>query len=263
MKRPQLPSGLIVITLLVGAAFLPHVDAQEPVVVAVASAPYRHARYQTRCARESRLDASPATTVEDRAEARARALQQARGGGLDEVLLFARLAYGETGTPVPGRNDDPSTPLVDEYEGFLAVIDHRRGQMSRAEMMVYYGPRRVFPRESDVRQRWIAELTLDGRRPPSWPAPRGERFHSHPAWRHYGCPRWLATVDASRTLFRHYEGRRVGRGPFPEVPHHWGGDMDAWRARQGGWRTIRYPFANNNFWVVPEATDSATDPEVL
>lgn len=259
MKRPLLSGTIAAAILCVAAFFQPSVDAQEVLSVAAAGglasrAPYRHPRYQAACRRESRLDTAAAVTIEDRGEARERALEEARSGRLDEVLIFARLAYGETGTPVPGLNDDPSTPLVDEYEGFLAVIDHRRGRMSRVEMMIQYGPRRVFPRESDIRQRWIAELELDGRRPPSWPAPRNQRFHSHPAWRHYGCPRWLATVDAVRDLFRRYEGRRVGRGPFPEVPHHWGGDMDAWRAQQGGWRTIRYPFARNNFWVVPSSS---------
>lgn len=254
MKRSLL-SGLIGAAVLVCTAlFLPNADAQEVLTAAQAGgtrAPYRSARYQAICRRDSRVDTAAAVTVESRTEARERALEEARSDQLDEVLIFARMAYGETGTPIPGLNDDPGTPLMDEYEGFLAVIDHRRGQMSRVEMMVNYGPRRVFPRESDVRQRWIAELELNGHRPPSWPRPRNRRFHDYPTWRHYGCPRWLATVDAARQLFRHYADRRVGRGPFPEVPHHWGGDMDAWRAERGGWRTIRYRFARNNFWVVP------------
>lgn len=254
MKRSLISSLLAALVLFATAIALPTVDAQEVISARAAGAmpaPYRNPRYRALCRAASRNDAEVAVTIESRTEARERGLEEARAGHLDEKLVFARLAYGETGTPQPGVNDDPSTPLVDEYEGFLAVIDHRRGQLSRVEMMIQYGPRRVFPRAEDVRQRWIAELQMDGTRPPSWPRPRGRRFHDYPTWEHYGCPRWLATVDAVRALFRRYEGHRVGRGPFPEVPHHWGGDMDAWRAERGGWRTIRYRFTRNNFWVVP------------
>lgn len=255
MNRPLL-SGAIAATLLVAAVALPRAGAQEVISARTAAglgaqAPYRSPRYRAQCRRDARQDTQPAITVESREEARERARAAARAGRLDTTLIFARMAYGETGTPVPGENDDPDTPLVDEYEGFLAVMDHRRGQLSRVEMMVSYGPRRVHPREEDTRSRWLAELELNGHRPPSWPRPRGRRHHSYPTWRFYGCPRWLATVDAAREIMRTYRGRRVGRGPFPEVPHHWGGDMDNDRARRGGWRLLPHRFTNNNFWVVP------------
>jgi hypothetical protein len=240
--------------LLLTLAFLPwntpqHAGAQEGVRVTQRQA-YRNPRYVQRCRVEARRDAPESSTVEDRSEARSRAVLLARSRQLDPVLLLARIAYGESGTPQPGRNDDPRTPLVDEYEAFLAVMDSLRGQMSREEMMVRYAPRRVFPRAEDSRQRWVSEVQLDGSRPPSWPAPRNRRFHPHPGWRHYGCPRWLATVDAARAVLRAHP-TDVGRGPCERQPDHWGGAMDDHRALRAGWRPVDCGTTLNNFWSVP------------
>jgi len=209
----------------------------------MAPMPYRNRRYVARCRREARRDAPAAITVEDRDEARRRARALARAGMLDPVLVFARMSYGEAGTPLPGRNDD-------DYYGMLAVMDAQRGAMSRVEMFVNYSPRRIFPMESDVRMRWIAELQIDGSRPPSWPAPRHVRRQTAPSWAAYGCPRWLATVDAVKRLLRSHNAT-VGAGPCTEVPHHWGGTMDTPRALRMGWRRISCGTTVNGFWVVP------------
>lgn len=215
--------------------------------------PYRNPRYITQCRRASRRDAEVSRVVESRDEARTRARALARSGELNEVLILARMAYGEHGTPREGRNDDPRTPEWDEAWAILAVMDSLRGQMSRVEMMVNYAPRRVFPGSETARQRWISELRLDGTRPPSWPRPRGRRFYQHPGWQGYGCPRWLATVDAVRALLRRHPDR-VEAGPCDEVPDHWGGAMDDHRAIQAGWRRVQCGRGNtlNRFWVVPE-----------
>ena len=204
---------------------------------------HRNPRYIARCRRESRRDAPRAVTVEDRAEARRRALNLVRGGTLDEALLFARMAYGEEGPPYPGRNDDG-------YLAMLAVMDSLRGSRSRLLMFATYSPRRLYPHPGDVRQQWVAELQLDGRRPPSWPASRSRRFHAYPSWRAYGCPRWLATVDAVRALLRR-RSEPVEAGPCAEVPDHWGGSMDTPRAKHAGWRAVDCRRTRNRFWVVP------------
>jgi len=232
-----------------------HAGAQEGIRVAPPDA-YRNPVYARRCRVEARRDAPVSIAVEDRSEARSRAVRLARARELDSVLLLARIAYGEAGTPHHGRNDDPSTPLVDEYEAFLAVMDSLRGEMTREEMMVRYAPRRVFPREGDVRQMWLSEVQLDGSRPPSWPAPRNSRFHSHPSWRHYGCPRWLATVDAARAVMRAHP-ENVGRGPCERRPDHWGGTLDDHRALRAGWAPVDCGTTLNNFWSVPARGVSA------
>lgn len=232
----------------------PELAPSIPVAQAVAHRPppYRNARYIARCRRESRSDAPEVERVESKPEARHRARQAARAGELDEVLVLARIAHGETGTPRPGTNDDEATPLWDEAEAILAVLDERRGGMSRVEMFVNYSPRRVYPHPEDVRQQWIAELQLDGRRPPSWPRPRQRRFHNHPAWRTWGCPRWLATVDAVHRVLEAHP-RRIERGPCEETPDHWGGaaGIDDHPLRLG-WRRIDCGITRNRFWAVPQ-----------
>ncbi len=222
--------------------------------------PYRDERYIARCRRESRRDAPASEVIEDRDEARRRARALARSGQLDPVLIFSRMAYGETGTPNPRHNDDPSTPNWDEAEAILAVIDNRRGRMSRIEMMVNYAPRRVFPKPGDERQAWISELQLDGARPPSWPRPRQRRHHGHPPWRQYGCPRWLATVDRVRQVLRSHP-RTVAPGICEEVPDHWGGTMDRYGFERG-WRrvTCGRGFTRNLFWVVPSRDVEGEQP---
>ena len=232
--------------------------AQEGVRVTQRNA-YRNSVYARRCRVEARRDAPVSSTVEDRSEARSRAVRLARARELDPVLLLSRIAYGEAGTPQHGRNDDPTTPLVDEYEAFLAVMDSLRGEMTREEMMVRYAPRRVFPREEDVRQRWLSEVQLDGARPPSWPAPRNRRFHSYPSWRHYGCPRWLATVDAARAVLRAHPDD-AGRGPCERRPDHWGGALDDHRAIRAGWDPVDCGTTLNNFWSVPSRRASSAKP---
>jgi len=219
--------------------------------VSVAAPPpqaYRNPRYLRQCRRDSRRgDLPESERVEVKSEARTRARQLARDGQLDEALIFTRMAYGEEGTPTEDN--------ADGYHAMLAVIDFQRGGMSRVEMMVNYAPRRVFPQTGDsraaTRQRWIAELQLNGRRPPSWPAHRSARWHSYPPWQSYGCPRWLATADAVRPLLRRYEGRPVGRGPCEEVPHHWGGDMDD-HSDDCHWRVIDCGRTADTFWVIDE-----------
>ena len=206
--------------------------------------PHRSSRYVARCRREARREGVVVEALENKPEARARARALARSGVLDPVLIFSRMAYGEAGSPQPGRNDQ-------EYFAMLAVMDSLRGGMSRVEMFVNSAPRRVFPHPGHVRNAWIAELQLDGRRPPSWPRPQGRRFHSYPTWRSYGCPRWLATVDAVRRLLRVHPDR-VGAGSCEEVPDHWGGAMDQHRADRGGWRMIRCGHTLNRYFVVPE-----------
>jgi len=258
-------------------------DAGEPVAApTVAEAtraqqplPYRNPRYIRRCRRESRRDAPAVEAIVNKPEARARARALARAGRLDDVLILSRIAYGETGTPVPGRNDDPSTPRWDEVEAFLAVLDGRRGLMSRAEMFAAYSPRRVFPhpaaeenpRNAHIRNMWIAELQLDGSRPPSWPRERGV-YSPHPTWRRYGCPRWLATVDAVRRTLR-LASRRVvpvsageRTGPCAEQPDHWGGRVGIDdHAVELGWRLVNCGHTNNRFWVVP--LDEGVEDEPL
>lgn len=221
--------------------------------VRVQPMPYRNERYITRCRRESQQDAPEAETMESKPAARERARALAREGAVDEVLLLSRVAYGETGTPQPGINDDPATPTWDEVDAFLAVMDGRRGLMSRVEMFTNYSPRRIFPHPEDVRQRWIAELQLDGARPPSWPAPRQRRFHGYPPWRSYGCPRWLATVDAvRRVLAAHPRRITAGTGPCEQRPDHWGGEVGVDdRAVRLGWRLVDCGSTRNRFWVIP------------
>lgn len=243
---------------------LPQPTEPAPATVSVAEmqrerAAYRDPRYVRRCGTESRRDTPVAERVEDRDEARARARALARSGELDTVLIFARVLYGETGTPNPRHNDDPRTPLWDEAEAILAVIDQRRGRMSRVEMMVNYSPRRVFPETDDERQQWIAELELDGTRPASWPRARQLRHHEYPPWRQYGCPRWLASVDAARRVIRAHPDR-IGAGPCKEVPDHWGGTMDRYGFERG-WRRVQCArgFTRNLFWIVPSREDRAEE----
>jgi hypothetical protein len=231
----------------------PVAEAPETIPVAqmlARSFPWRNPRYIAQCRRESRRDAASALSIFSKDEARERARQAARRGELDETLIFARMVYGETGPPQAGRNDDPGTPLWDEAVALLSVIDARRGELSRVEMMVAYGPRRVFPHPTSERNWWVAELQLDGRRPPSWPAPRNRRFHSYPRWRTYGCPRWLATIDAVRRVLRAHPSRiEPGEGPCEERPDHWGGAMDQPRADSQGWRRIQCGTSLNRFYV--------------
>lgn len=206
--------------------------------------PYRHPSYVRRCNEESRRDTGPSTLIESKDDARSRATVLARAGRLDEVTIFARMIYGEAGTPQPGRNDNDAIVM-------LAVIDALRGSRSRVEMMVHFAPRRVFPSGLSEHQRWIAELEADGARPPSWPAPRGRRHHQYPAWRHYGCPRWLATVDQARELLQQYRDRRVGRGPCNEVPTSWGGEMDDHRMIRIGATRLQCGTMLNHPWRTP------------
>jgi hypothetical protein len=213
---------------------------------------YRNRRYIDQCRRDGRRDAPAAEPVDDRDDARSRARALARAGDLDEVLVFSRMAYGEAGTPIRGRNDN-------DYEAMLTVLDGLRGRMSRVEMFVNYAPRRIFPRADKERQMWLSELQLSGARPPSWPSPRGRRgrFHPHPPWRAYGCPRWLATVDAVRKLLRDNQRRIVVTdsgtiGPCSEIPDHWGGEegVDD-EAIERGWRLVNCGTTRNRFWEVP------------
>ena len=240
--------------------------------------PYRNPRYIARCRRESRQNAPPVEAIEDKSEARRRARALARTGQLDELLLLSRIAYGETGTPQPGRNDDPLTPTWDEVEAFLAVLDGRRGAMSRVVMFVLYSPRRVFPHPGEgpraITQQWIAELQLDGTRPPSWPrrTQNGERRgirSGYPSWRTYGCPRWLATVDAVRRVLEAHPHRITPRadrrtGPCERQPDHWGGavGLDE-RAVHLGWHLIDCGTTLNRFWVIPENFENDTLPVVF
>lgn len=210
---------------------------------------HRDPRYTSRCRGMSRSHAPVAETVGDKDQARARAVADARAGLLNEALLFARVVHGETGAP-SRQNDDPATPLWDEAEAILAVIDSRRGEAGRVEMLARYSPRRVFPHPEDERQKWIAELQADGRRPPSWPRPRGRRHHEHPTWESYGCPRWLATLDAVQRVLSAYERRSVGAGPCEQEPDHWGGEMDTY-GETLGWRRVSCGVTRNLFWVVP------------
>jgi hypothetical protein len=228
---------------------IPTVDVSD-----LAPPPYRDPRWIRRCRVEARRNAPAAETIEVKDDARARARALARADELDEVLLLARIAYGETGTP-RRANDDPRTSVWDEPHAFLAVIDRRRGAMSRAEMFAAYSPRRIFPHPDDQRQRWVAELQLDGLRPPSWPAWRGARWHHYPPWRQYGCPRWLATVDAIQRLMRSVPAN-VGAGPCTETPDHWGGGpgVDD-QAERRGWRLVDCGRTRNRFWVVPTAAE--------
>jgi hypothetical protein len=207
-------------------------------------AAYRNPRYIARCRREARGNAPEAETMESKPDARARARGLARAGSLDVLLLLSRIAYGETGTPRPNVNDNPATPTWDEVEAFLAVLDGRRGGMSRAEMFVSYSPRRVF----------------DGARPPSWPRPRQRRFHGYPGWRNYGCPRWLATVDAVRRVLEAHP-RRVTTGPCERRPDHWGGavGIDEHAVRLG-WHLVDCGSTRNRFWVIPEHIEDETLP---
>lgn len=230
----------------------PAPDVDEPVTVPAAIAVsevvripvYEQDRYRRRCRTESRRAAPSAERVEDRDEARQQARLMARDRAIDPVVMFARIAYGETGPPQLGENDHPSTQLWDEAEAFLAVIDQRRGRMSRLEMMAVYSPRRVFPRPDDRRQQWLAEVQRDGRTPPSWPT-------SGPPWRTYGCPRWLATVDAAKAVLEARD-ESVGKGPCDEVPDHWGGSFDTFPFEHG-WRRVVCAggHTRNLFWAVP------------
>lgn len=209
-------------------------------------APYQSDSYERRCLEESRSTTGRAERVVDRDEAREQARLTARDGALSTTLLFARIAYGETGTPDPveGLNDDPTTALWDEAAAILAVIDNLRRSRSRAEMMAIYAPRRVFPRPDDERQQWLAEVTLDGRMPASWHSSRG-------LWRAWACPRWLATVDAVKAVLEEHPDD-IGAGPCTEVPDHWGGEMDT-QARERGWRRVvcARGHTRNLFWAVP------------
>lgn len=226
--------------------------------------PHRNPRYRARCRREGLRVAPEAEAIVSKSEARARARRLARAGRLDEVLLLSRIAFGETGTPQPGRNDDPSTPLWDEAEAFLAVLDGRRGIMSREEMFVAYSPRRVFPhpaaeenpRTAHVRNMWIAELQIDGSKPPSWPRTASNGF---PHWRSYGCPRWLAAVDAVQRLLAAVP-QRIVAGPCGERPDHWGGrvGLDD-HPIELGWRLVDCGHTLNRFWVIPVDGEGVED----
>lgn len=213
-------------------------------------APHQSESYAQRCREESRGTTGRAERVEDRNEARQQARLTARDGAISTTLLFARIAYGETGAPDPveGENDDPTTHLWDEAASILAVIDNLRRGRSRAEMMATYAPRRIFPRPDDVRQQWLAEVQLDGRMPASWHSSRG-------LWRAWACPRWLATVDAVESILEAHPDD-IGQGPCQEVPDHWGGEMDT-RAIELGWRRVICAggHTRNLFWAVPSRAE--------
>ena len=222
---------------------------------------YRRPRYIQRCRRDRWTGHPEAETVEVKDDARERARALARANELDEVLIFSRMAYGEEGTPTENN--------ADGYAAMLSVIDFRRQftregmrvvrrprPLSRIETMVAYSPRRVFPRPGDgqraVHQQWLAEVELDGGRPFSW-RKLIYRNPGHPRWQHYGCPRWLATVDEVRELFLRYP-EDTGRGPCEERPHHWGGDMDD-HSDDPRWRIIDCGATEDTFWVVEEVVD--------
>ena len=236
---------LVLLLVLAPVALAPAASADGTVDARVAGlrrAPYRNPRYVRRCRSEARREAPAGVTVESREEARDRAVQLVRHHRLDTALLFARIVYGESGTPSPGVNDNE--PLA-----ILAVIDAQRGAMTRAEMMARYSPRRVFASPTDARQLWIAELQANGSKPPSWNSPAN--------WRAYGCPRWLATLESARRVLSRHPGR-VGAGPCAEVPHHWGGDMDSHRAEARGWLRVDCGVTRNTFWVVPRRRSMST-----
>lgn len=269
MPKSERDDGALVAVVIIAAVLLayctgcspPKAHAQavavavtgSPIPAALAStrprAPYRNPQYRLQCRREARISTFRAEAMESKPEARTRARALARAGDIDPVLFFSRIAYGEEGTPRPGRNDNG-------YEAMLAVLDFRRqhiGGISRVEMFAIYSPRRIFPHpETSHHQAWIAETELNGHRPPSWPRARGARSAIYPTWRDYGCPRWLATIDAVRELFEEHPDD-IGTGPCRERPHHWGGDMD-YHDDNPLWRQIHCGITEDRFWVVDART---------
>lgn len=208
--------------------------------------PYERAIYRRRCRAVRWQRGEAALTMDLKSDARERARALARAGELDEILLFARILHGETGTP-RRANDDPSTPLWEEAQAILMVLDGRRGAMSRAEMFAAYSPRRLFPHPEDQRQLWVAELALDGAMPPHWP-----RHIAHPRWTSWGCPRWLATLDAAKRVLESAPGRLTEGGPCEEVPDHWGGEVGIDDREHLGWRQIDCgSHVRNRYWSVP------------
>jgi len=209
--------------------------------------PYMSPHFRPICRRDSwRGDLELAETVLSKPEARVRARSLARAGALDELLIFARVLYGEEGPPT---HENP-----DGAAAILAVIDYQRNRMSRVEMMVNYGPRRVFPHPGEgrrkTRSRWLAGTALNGRRPRAWRDELIVHNPGHPRWRFYGCPRWLSTIDWARDTLELYP-ETVGAGPCEEVPHHWGGDMDD-HADDCHWRVVDCGVTEDTFWVVDE-----------
>lgn len=194
--------------------------------------------YQGQCAREGRTDAEETRTVEDRDEARRLAIILTRNGELSDDLMLARMCYGEASARVD----------VNDCAAILAVVDKKRRSRSRAEMIATYGPRRVYPHPDDVRQRWISELQANGKRPPSWPGITDRAF---PAWRSWGCPRWVRVLEHAKGLIRRHP-RSIGNGPCSEAPDHWGGEMDDHRAIRAGFIPVNCGNTLNNFWRVPD-----------
>jgi hypothetical protein len=81
---------------------------------------------------------------------------------------------------------------------------------------------------------WIVELTLDGRKPKSWPAHLKWGVHK-PILR-----RALATIDAWAA------GRVKSLTPYA---NHFGGDMDSHRADARCWGTVKAPeYFGNTFY---------------
>lgn len=252
VELPERPPVIEVVDLRVDAiapepepeqledAGVPTVEAVEP------HRPYERDRYRRLC-RAVRWERAPAAlTMNLKSEARRRARALARAGELDEVLLFVRILHGETGTP-RNANDDPRTPLWEEAQAILMVLDGRRGSMSRAEMFAAYSPRRIFPHPDDARQLWVAELQLDGAQPMHWP-----RYAGHPRWTSWGCPRWLATVEYARAVLEAFP-ERITEGPCSEVPDHWGGEPGIDDREHLGWRQVDCGPARNRYWIVPTA----------
>lgn len=128
----------------------------------------------------------------------------------EEGLTLAKVCLAEVGWEVGS-----------DCRAILRVLQNRPYPTITEAAKRYNARATGFRAPLTVRQKWISNLTRDGREPKGWPA-------SGPPWRLFRT-KWLARVRQADALLR--EAARVGspcrdeKGK-PCEPQHWGGPMD-------------------------------------
>lgn len=143
-------------------------------------------------------------------------------------LHLARICVSEAGW-------DPGSECAAIHE---VLVDRARviGISYRAAACAY--STRTCTRSRQDARRWIAHLTLDGRRPEGWP--RGTSWTRHRAL-------WRGVLELAADVIR----GRV-ESPCPSPIHHWGDRHgDRLRALRYGWEQVECGRTRNLFWRVP------------
>jgi hypothetical protein len=139
-----------------------------------------------------------------------------------ETLALARICASESG--IQTRTPDCAA--------ILSVLRNRaeRMRVTLYQAMQAYCPKSFRKTRTDHR-RWIAHLSLDGRRPEGWP--------SRVVW----------DRDAWLELLGHAE-QLLGDDSHYPTASHWGmkTGSDLKRARRAGWTRVRLDGALNAFW---------------